>query len=248
MNICILIPTAGEARSVITALRMRRTARSSYVYEAPDARVVLHICGMGVDNARMMAQAALSQGMNFLILAGFCGGLNERLEVGDVVVDDRYPDPDFAGAVIEIAAKRGIHVYEGTVFTASKLLATPREKIEAGVQTSAIAVDMEGSGVDDACRSMGIPFRSFRIVSDDMNQRLPSALCHVALDGSSTVRFWLTLMFFPWEWVDVCRALISSRRAAKNLATTLSDLTAALSGTSPSQGEVMRQRFAGDET
>ena len=74
-----------EARGFIVAWKMKQTAPSRFVYEAPGMNVVLQICGIGVDNARRHAETILNQGIELLVLAGFCGGLKENLKPGDLI-------------------------------------------------------------------------------------------------------------------------------------------------------------------
>ena len=223
MNVCILIPTLGEAKEFISASQMRQNGAASFAHESRGVRVALHICGMGVDNARRQTEIVLDQGTDCLILAGYCGGLQKNLRLGDVVIDTQDPDPDFTGAVMRIAGARKLVVHQSAIFTSPRLLATPAEKMRAGVQTGALAVDMEGSGVLECCRARKLPFRSFRTVSDNVTQRLPGALKHITLDGKAPLRFWCALACRFWEWPDVCRMLLTGKLATKNLATVLVD-------------------------
>ena len=228
MNIHILIPTSSEARRVITALHMKRKEASSFRCEIAGVQVNLHICGMGVDNARRTAEGVFDSGADLLVLTGFCCGLNQNMELGDVVVDTQHTVPGFVEQIIRIAGGRGIPFHTGTILTSSTLVAGPEEKATLGIQTGAIAVDMEGAGVLDLCRERNVPFLSFRIVSDDVNQRLARVIHQVALQGKATVRFWVTLLLVPWEWPDILREVLSARKAALNLAAVLSDWVRAL--------------------
>jgi len=228
LNIHILIPTASEARRVITALRMKRKDGSSFWYEAPGVCVTLHHCGIGADNARRTAERVFDAGADLLVLAGFCGGLNQNLKLGDAVVDNQHTVPGFVEQISSIAGTRGIPCHTGTILTSSTLVTGPEEKATLGIQTGAIAVDMEGAGVLDLCREKNVPFLSFRTVSDDINQRLARMIHEVALQGKTTVRFWVTLLLVPWEWPDILREVLSARKAAVNLAAVLSDWVHAL--------------------
>ena len=228
MNIHILIPTASEARRVITALHMKRKDAVSFLYETPELRVTLHHCGIGADSARRTAEGVFDAGADLLVLAGFCGGLNQNLSLGDVVVDNQLTVPGFVEQITRIAGTRGIRFHTGTILTSSTLVTDPEEKAILGIQTGAMAVDMEGAGVLDLCRERNVPFLSFRTVSDDVNQRLASRIHQVALQGQATVRFWATLFLAPWEWPDILREVLSARKAAVNLAAVLSDWVRAL--------------------
>ncbi len=219
MDIGILIPTTGEARGIIAALKMKRTAAGEFTYEAPNLRVVLQICGIGADNARRQAETLLNRGTEFLVLAGFCGGLTENLRQGDLVIDNQRHDPHFANTLMRIAVTRNIPFHLGTIHTSPRFLAKPEEKIRAGIHAAAIAVDMESAGVLDLCRARNLPFRSFRTVSDGLNQPLPSALQYETF----TLRFWCALACLLWEWPSLCRAFMSARLAKNNLSVILAD-------------------------
>jgi len=224
VNICILIPTTGEARGLIRALKMKKTGPSSYLYEAPGVRAALHICGMGMDNARERTESLFNREIiEYLVLAGVCGGLQKNASLGDLVIDTQHPDPDFTQTIQRTAERRGITVHQGKIHTSSHVVAAPEEKRALGVQFGAVAVDMEGKAVLDLCAAHNLPFRSFRTVSDDVSQRLPKALGRIALSGKLTWRFWRAIILLAWEWPSVCRMLLSARKAKRNLSAVLLD-------------------------
>jgi hypothetical protein len=136
-----------------------------------------------------------------------------------LVIDNQFHDPDFANTLMRRAAARNIPFHVGTIHTSPKFLAKPEEKGLAAMHAAAIAVDMEGTGVLDLCRARNLPFRSFRTVSDELNQPLPSALQY----ETTTLWFWCALTRLLWEWPSLCRLFMSARLAGKNLSLILSD-------------------------
>jgi adenosylhomocysteine nucleosidase len=87
-----------------------------------------------------------------VISAGFAGGLDPALRVGDTLT------MDFPGAPI---------------LSRAMPIETPAEKIAAFHETGARLVDMETATLADACASAGVPLVSVRAVSDSAEQFLP---------------------------------------------------------------------------
>lgn len=87
-----------------------------------------------------------------VISAGFAGGLDPALGVGDTLT------ADFANAKI---------------LSRALPIETPAEKIAAFRETGARLVDMETATLAEACASVGVPLVSVRAVSDSAGQFLP---------------------------------------------------------------------------
>jgi len=113
----------------------------------------VHTTGMGPQRARSAARRLLAQPGDALIVAGFCGGLDEEARPGEVVIAEEVmsaPDEGHeqervvcAGAP-ELAAlltQRGLRVRRGPVICVGRLaLGERRAQLRA---SGAIAVDME---------------------------------------------------------------------------------------------------------
>ena len=87
-----------------------------------------------------------------VICAGFGGGLDPRLRVGDTLV------ADFSS---------------GVIISCPDPLETPGEKAAMYRKTGARLVDMETSAVAAGCGSAGIPMVAIRAVSDSADEALP---------------------------------------------------------------------------
>lgn len=87
-----------------------------------------------------------------VISAGFAGGLDPALQVGDTLT------ADFANAKI---------------LSRAMPIETPAEKIAAFRETGARLVDMETAALAAVCASAGVPLVSVRAVSDSADQFLP---------------------------------------------------------------------------
>lgn len=87
-----------------------------------------------------------------VISAGFAGGLDPALQVGDTLI------ADFANAKI---------------LSRALPIETPAEKIAAFRETGARLVDMETATLAEVCAAAGVPLISVRAVSDSADQFLP---------------------------------------------------------------------------
>ena len=86
-----------------------------------------------------------------VISAGFAGGLDPALRVGDTLVSES----------VSVILSREIP------------LETPEQKAAAFRETGARLVDMETSVIAAACAAAGIPFVAIRAVSDSADEPLP---------------------------------------------------------------------------
>ena len=116
------------------------------------AVIVIHH-GIGPASAGSAIQELLShEKPRKVISAGFAGGLDPALQVGDTLT------ADFANAKI---------------LSRALPIETPAEKIAAFRETGARLVDMETATLAEACASAGVPLISVRAVSDSAHQFLP---------------------------------------------------------------------------
>ena len=116
------------------------------------AVTVIHT-GIGPISAdRAIRELLTNERPRKVISAGFAGGLDPGLRVGDTLTAD-FP-----------AAK---------IISRPMPIETPAEKIAAYRETGARIVDMETATLADACRNVRVPLVSVRAVSDSADQSLP---------------------------------------------------------------------------
>lgn len=112
--------------------------------------------GIGPDAATAAIGELMALQPWWLVIgAGFAGGLDPKLAVGDAVMEEARSDPprrivSVARPVESVAAKRAL-----------------REK------SGAAAVDMETESLWSVCRSRCIPFLAIRVISDPADVDLP---------------------------------------------------------------------------
>ena len=133
------------------------------------AIMVIHT-GIGAAAARRRTQELLgAHRPRLAISAGFAGGLQADLRVGDVVVDLR----EAADATRFQPAPR---CRLGKMATVPRALETAAEKAELGRASGALAVEMETGIIAEVCRGFETPLIAVRSISDTVSQTLPVPL------------------------------------------------------------------------
>jgi len=117
----------------------------------------------------------------WVVSAGFAAALSDSLHRGHMLMPnslvDQHHDPLEVGFRIDpavVEANPSLHV--GRLLTIDRLVRHRQEKEQLAAQYDAIACDMESMAVARACREQQVGFLSVRVVSDQMDERLPPAI------------------------------------------------------------------------
>ena len=153
--------------------------------------LVLHQCGIGKVNAAIgVTELIRLFNPDLVVSTGCAGGASDMLEVTDVVVSSqlayhdvycgyalgetvygqvqgmpaRYTTPR---EIVEKALACGEWIHEGLIVTGDWFV-DDREKMRSIIRLfpEAMAVDMESAAIAQTCHVFGIPFVSFRVISD----------------------------------------------------------------------------------
>lgn len=156
--------------------------------------VVVVKCGVGKVNAAMCAQALVSVlGCNRIINTGVAGSLDNRIEIGDIVVSTdavehdmdvtplgyapgEHPDLRLVAfeadlglrsAVVVAAGKLdGVNVFEGRVCSGDQFIGSAAAKERIVSTFGGMCCEMEGAAIAHACHVAGVPFVVVRAISD----------------------------------------------------------------------------------
>ncbi len=141
-------------------------ARIDYLAEGQWAgrRVVLAANGPGPKLAREAVEAVGEVGA--WVSTGYCGALDARLAVGDILVATAVND--WAAVVPECPAG----FLKGRIVSQDRVVNTAWEKRQLAA-TGAVAVEMEAAGVAAAAQEQGLPFFCIRVVTDGANEDMP---------------------------------------------------------------------------
>ena len=167
--------------------------------------VIVVQCGIGKVNAAMCAQTLVGElGATHVINTGVAGSLDDRIDIGDIVVstDAVHHDfdlrplgyelgqvPGFDGiafeasdamrAAVKAAAQEvapEIGVFEGRVASGDQFVSDGERRSHVRETFGGLCCEMEGASIAHVCCRNGVPFVIVRAISDKAN-------------GSSTVDY-----------------------------------------------------------
>jgi adenosylhomocysteine nucleosidase len=145
-------------------------------------------------------------GLESVLCVGACGGLNDGLMIGDVVVGTETVEhdirkhskpliPRFSSdktilkQFMKLAEKkRGFTIHFGPIASGDEDIMAESRKHELIKQTDALAVAWEGAGAARACRFSNVPFAEVRGICDfadqntghDFHENLELVMSHLA--------------------------------------------------------------------
>ena len=139
--------------------------------------------------ARAATEFILKEHPDCIVNSGCAGGIGAGVHVFDVVVGSQYAyhdvncgdgflpgqlqgepqrfdaDPALLQTALSLKTERPLH--GGLICSGDQFLTTPEQDAAVlSIYPDALACDMESAAVAQVCRHYGVPFLSFRIVSD----------------------------------------------------------------------------------
>ncbi|WP_374928698.1 5'-methylthioadenosine/adenosylhomocysteine nucleosidase [Kytococcus sedentarius] len=157
------------------------------------ADVAVLRCGVGKVNAALGAAALRTVGVDRIVFTGVAGGLAPEVGIGDVVVADDVVQHDVdvtalgrapgellgepatwvADAGLRAACERaagqvvdGAAVHTGRIASGDQFIASVVQRGRIVEQFGALAAEMEGAAMAQACARMGVPWAVVRSISD----------------------------------------------------------------------------------
>jgi nucleoside phosphorylase len=177
-----------ERRPVVKQSRAHRTTlggRTVYTAKLGEREVVIVQLGVGPAAARGTTEWALAHlSVDHVVVSGIAGGLHPDLAVGAVVVPD---------SILDVARGRLYRTWplgrlqpRGIVGTTERLIVDEGD-LEQLRADGVLALEMESSGVAEACEANGIPWTTVRVIGDRPDQNLTddSMLSLLRPDGTT---------------------------------------------------------------
>lgn len=199
MRIAVIVAMQKEMASLSALLSNKQTETvGGFTYvtgELEGKTLILHQSGIGKVNAAVGASELIrNYRPDYLISSGCAGGLDARLHVMDVIaststvyhdifigdagegldIERPYPSGTYLiNKATSLSETSPTTIHLGQICTGDQFL-TEREKLEAIKQRfpEGLAVDMESCAIAHTCKIYGVPFISFRIISDTIGAEL----------------------------------------------------------------------------
>lgn len=106
---------------------------------------------------------------DLLISAGFAGALDDRLEVGDIVIARNFSTTRIAADSL----LRDLPVKVCDLTTVNHIIDSPAQRAQLAQATGAAAVDMETDFIAQICAEHALPMLALRAISDTPARPLP---------------------------------------------------------------------------
>ena len=196
MTIGILTAMQSEhdlLASLLDNKHTRQINNFSYLHgKKGDHEIILLQCGIGKVNATIgTVELIKNYAPSYIISTGVAGGIDACLSVMDVVVSEQtvyhdvwcgmgcehgqiqglptffYAAPKLVEAALSLNDTQHTKIHSGLICTGDQFI-TSRTELET-IKTNfplGLAVDMESCAIAHTCHIYGVPFVSFRIISD----------------------------------------------------------------------------------
>ncbi len=105
-----------------------------------------------------------------LIASGFCGGTNDELRPGDLVIAENASTPELLQKAREILPGAVV----GKIHSADRIIDPAADRYAIGREQGAIVVDMETETIGRICAEKSIPLLALQAVSDSPGAPFPA--------------------------------------------------------------------------
>jgi nucleoside phosphorylase len=110
------------------------------------------------------------QHFDYLISAGFAGALNDRLQVGDLLIAKNFST---LWSAENRSSLSSLPIHIADLLTVPALINSGEDRNKLALTSGAMAVDMETEFIARACTVHGLPLLSLRVVSDTPKELFP---------------------------------------------------------------------------
>lgn len=177
---------------------------------------------MGEGAAAVLEQRLADMRPRLVISAGFAGGLQSGIQVGDLVLGRNFSDER-----IVMGLNLGTRWHVGAVQTETVIIEKMADKQRIGQATGALAGDMETAYLARVCANLGVPMLSVRCISDALEDDMPvpANILMNPKDGRPVpLQLFLYLLKNPASVVGFGRLLKNAKTAQRNLAVGLEEI------------------------
>ena len=129
--------------------------------------------GVGEKSCRAHLENFLRQQQpKYLISTGFAGALDQKLQVGDLLLSENFSSPELLGSPRLDFRNAGFII--GKLATVPGIVDSKSERDRWAAESGAAAVDMETEFIAAACAAHRTPMLSLRAISDTPSEPFPA--------------------------------------------------------------------------
>ena len=139
-----------------------------------------------------VAEFLQDQQFDLLISSGFAGALNDKLQIGDLLLAKNFSTVELTEVGSSFSR---LPIHEADLLTVRALIDSNDERNKIARTSGAAAVDMETEFIARACAEHGIPLLSLRVITDTPSEPFP-APPNVLFDIEQQQTRFLTLATF----------------------------------------------------
>ena len=212
-----------EAVGILDRLKRAQTTRGNgwtfHTGTIDDLSIAVIVSDVGQNNAEEATQKLIEVFEPKIVCsAGYAGGLSARLKQLNICVPEqviRESDGQALDLSSPIPQKTLPMPGKLTLITVNDVVETPKQKQALNQRTGAEIVDMETFVVADVCRSHNVPFLSFRVVLDTVDDRIPQDIAKVLKSMDKGVsRLSGTILGSIWSRPSVVLDFVSLKKRA----------------------------------
>lgn len=172
--------------------------------------------------ANALQRFLANQKPSVVLSAGFSGGLQPGLRIGDLIIGRNYTD---SGLLQQLGTQTRFLI--GDIVTAREILETSVQKLEMGRKTGALAGDLESAHLQTVCQAAGVPMLSVRSISDTAEADLPlpaQVLVNPQTGRSDPSLIFQYLFRHPSKAAQFAALVRDARTAQRSLGAALHDI------------------------
>ncbi len=137
-----------------------------------DRAVEVFHTGVGEKVCRQrVAEFLQDQQFGLLISSGFAGALNDKLQIGDLLLAKNFSTVELTEVGSSFSR---LPIHEADLLTVRALIDSNDERNKIARTSGAAAVDMETEFIARACAEHGIPLLSLRVITDTPSEPFPA--------------------------------------------------------------------------
>lgn len=177
-SVGLIVALAEECHSLTSGRVPERQC-----HRLADGRLLVR-AGAGPEAARRAAELLLDQGASALVSWGCAGGLDPRLQPGDLVVPSAIRQPDGALLRTDPAALQALldrltpelNPIVDILLETPVIVSAANDKERLFRDSGAVAADMESAAVARVAIGRGVPFLAVRSIADPAGMSLPPSI------------------------------------------------------------------------